>query len=79
MRRLDTVFSFCPDEENDDYISKIISRAKESRQLIKLLNRGLKTKTIDGIQLNIEGYPMLLENLYGFMLLSDRSVFDTNS
>ncbi|GIX98602.1 hypothetical protein CDAR_580071 [Caerostris darwini] len=40
--------------------SGIISKAEESRQLIKLLNRKLRAKTIYGIQLNIEGYPMPL-------------------
>ncbi|GFU20254.1 transposon Ty3-I Gag-Pol polyprotein [Trichonephila clavipes] len=62
---LDTMLPFCPNDFDDNNITKIAARAEESRQLVHTLR---KTKIVDVTIPNTKWYPTLPEISYGFIL-----------
>ncbi|GFX95756.1 retrovirus-related Pol polyprotein from transposon 412 [Trichonephila clavipes] len=72
---LDTMLPFCPNDFDDNNITKIAARAEESRQLARVHTlRELKTKIVDVTIPNTKWYPTLPEISYGFILQKLREV-----
>ncbi|GFU61412.1 transposon Ty3-I Gag-Pol polyprotein, partial [Trichonephila clavipes] len=53
----DTMLPFCPNDFDDNNITKIAARAEESRQLAQVHNFQLKTKIVDVTIPNTKWYP----------------------
>ncbi|GFV10553.1 transposon Ty3-I Gag-Pol polyprotein [Trichonephila clavipes] len=62
---LDTMLPFCPNDFDDNNITKIAARAEESRQLARVHTLKLKTKIVDVTIPNTKWYPTLPESRMG--------------
>ncbi|GFV31941.1 transposon Ty3-I Gag-Pol polyprotein [Trichonephila clavipes] len=65
---LDTMLPFCPNDFDDNNITKIAARAEESATASPSAHSELKTKIVDVTIPNTKWYPTLPEISYGFIL-----------
>ena len=70
---LDTMFLFCPDDVDGDYIAKVIAKVEESRQLARTQTLKAKIKTVYVMTQNTEQYFMLREISCVFIHQSKKS------